>query len=279
MLDEPADLALGLLHLGVERGGGDARRAVAEDDDLLQIVAGGDADAALLAQFIGGALDVRVGGLRLLGVDHLHAVHGLHRAGVAFDLVRVEYKDHHAFAEALIIRQHAGERGAGGGDVLRGELVQLVPREDDVVAVDQQIFRAAELQVHVVLPVVQRLARRRLRRLERLALDLAVGTLKDGLQLTFVLKRAGLAPTLGRGRFLTLGGVEPYPADAVHHGGSLVPRHGDAAAMVAEHRRRGILHVALRIVADGGDHRVRVAAGLVAPHGAAQPPGAAGVNR
>ena len=114
-----ADLALGGFDLGIERAGGDAQRPVAEDDDLLGPVGRGDAHAPLAAQLVGRALDVGVGSLSLLGVDDLDAVHRLHAAGVALDLVGVEHRDDAALAKALIVCKDVDERAARGGDILR----------------------------------------------------------------------------------------------------------------------------------------------------------------
>ena len=92
-------------------------------------------------RLVGRALDVGVGSLGLLGVDDLDTVHRLHTAGVALDLIGVEHDDDAALAKALIVGENADQRAARRGDILRGEPMELVPREDDVVAVDEQIFR------------------------------------------------------------------------------------------------------------------------------------------
>ena len=68
-------------------------------------------------------------------------MHRLHTAGVALDLIGVEHDDDAALAKALIVGENADQRAARRGDILRGEPMELVPREDDVVAVDEQIFR------------------------------------------------------------------------------------------------------------------------------------------
>ena len=69
------------------------------------------------------------------------AVHRLHTAGVALDLIGVEHDDDAALAKALIVGENVDQRAARRGNILRGEPMELVPREDDVVAVDEQIFR------------------------------------------------------------------------------------------------------------------------------------------
>ena len=58
----------------------------------------------------------------------------------------------------------------------------------------------------------------------------------------------------------------------------LVPLDVDPRPVGAEHRVRRVLHVALRIVADGGDHRLRLRARLVAVASQAQPPPPPGVG-
>ena len=68
-------------------------------------------------------------------------MHRLYAAGVALDLVGVEHDDDAALAKALIVGENVDQRAARRGDILRGEPMELVPREDDVVAVDEQIFR------------------------------------------------------------------------------------------------------------------------------------------
>ena len=68
-------------------------------------------------------------------------MHRLHAAGVALDLIGVEHDDDAALAKALIVGENVDQRAARRGDILCGEPMELVPREDDVVAVDEQIFR------------------------------------------------------------------------------------------------------------------------------------------
>ena len=126
---------------GAVLSGGDAQRPVAEDDDLLGAVGRRHAHAAFAAQLVGHALDVGVGSFSLFRVDDLDAVHRLHIAGVALDLIGVEHDDDAALAKALIVGKNVDQRAARRGDILRGEPMELVPREDDVVAVDEQIFR------------------------------------------------------------------------------------------------------------------------------------------
>ena len=228
-----------------------AHRTVTENDDLLHAVRCRHAHAPLPAQLIGGALDIGIGGLRLPGVDDLDPVHRLHAAGVSLDLVGVKHQDHHALAEPLIVGENTHEHLARGVNVLRGNGFELVPCKDDVVAVDKQVLRVGVLRPNIVFALVQRGARRLFRRFKRLALDLSVGALKNALQLLVLFKGAGRRAAAGGGLFP---GVLRFPklhaAVAVHPRGDLVPRDRDAAAVVAEDGRGGIVGVALGVVAE-----------------------------
>lgn len=84
-------------------------------------------------------------------------------------------------AHALIIAQHVDERFAGGVDITGGNVAQLVPREDDVVAVHEQIIVLTDAGD------VQLLERRGLftallERLEAAVFDRTVGAFKQGPQ-------------------------------------------------------------------------------------------------
>ena len=114
---------------------------MAEDDDLFHAVRGCDADPAALADLVGDMLDEHIRRLGFLGVDHMDIVVLLDGAGAAGHPVGVEHKDENALLEPLIVAQDVHQLFAGGFEALFGKLVQLVPREDDVVAVDEQIFR------------------------------------------------------------------------------------------------------------------------------------------
>ena len=178
-----------------------------EDDDLLHVVRRGDADAVVFAEVVGRALDVAVGGLRLLGVDDVDAVFLFHRAGIALDLVSVEDQNDLASAPAAVVGEDARERLARGGDILRGELFERVPREDDVIAVHEQILGTGLLIFDVIARLVERGARGRALWLERAALDLAVGALEDGEQLLVLGGGAGGRAAACRHGFGGFGGV------------------------------------------------------------------------
>ena len=265
----------------MKRAGGDAQRPVAEDDDLLGAVGRRHAHAAFAAQLVGRALDVGVGSLSLFRVDDLDAVHRLHAAGVALDLVGIEHHDDAAFAKALIVCKNVDERTARSGNVLRGKALQLVPGKNNVVAVNEQIFRVLGVDRHVVV-VGKRGARGLFRRLERAALYLAVGALEDLLQLLVRCIRAACANAAARrgsGFLLGFLFVKVNAAVAVDMLRDFIPRNGDAAAVVAENGGGGIICVALGVVAKGRDDLILILAGLIPAHSAGELSAAAGVGR
>lgn len=68
-------------------------------------------------------------------------------------------------------------------------------------------------------------------------------------------------------------------AVAVNMRGNFIPRDRDAAAVVAEDGGRGIIRVALGVVAKGRDDLVLILAGLIPAHGTGELSAAAGVGR
>ena len=58
----------------------------------------------------------------------------------ARNLVGIEDNDDADLPESLIIAQNVHELVAGRIDIDGGELTQLVPGKDDIVAVDEKIF-------------------------------------------------------------------------------------------------------------------------------------------
>ena len=159
---------------------------MAQDDELLRAVRRGHPDPVLPGDLIGGLLDIAVGGLGLLGIDHVDVVVFGHRARVALDLVGVKDHDDHAFAEALVVGQDVQQQLPGGVQTALSRRLQLVPGVDDVVAVHQQVFRPPVLAADVVLPLVQAGAGGFGLGAEGLPLHLAVGPLVDGLELFVV---------------------------------------------------------------------------------------------
>ena len=176
----------------------------------------------------------------------------LHAAGIALDLVGIEHHDDAAFAKALIVCKNVDERAARRGNILRGKALQLVPGEDDVVAVNEQIFHVLGVDRHVIV-VGKRGARGLFRRLERAALYLAVGALEDLLQLLVRCIRAACANAAARrgsGFLLGFLFVKVNAAVAVDMLRDFIPRNGDAAAVVAENGGGGIICVALGVIAE-----------------------------
>ncbi len=103
------DAALDLLHLLPEGGGRHPKGPVAQNDQLLRPVGGGDLHPVMPAQLIGGPLDIGVRRLRLLGVDHMDVVVLLHGPLSSPDLVGVEDGDDPALLIALKVAQQIAE--------------------------------------------------------------------------------------------------------------------------------------------------------------------------
>ena len=114
---------------------------MAQDDQLLRPVGGGHPDPVALPQLIGGPLDVGVRRLRLLGVDHMDAVVLLHGPLAPPDLIGVKDGDDLAFPVTLVVAKKVAQGLPGRVQALPGHGLQLVPGEDDVVPVHQQILR------------------------------------------------------------------------------------------------------------------------------------------
>ena len=130
--------------------------------------------------------------------------------------------------------------------------------------------------------VGERCARGLFRRLERAVLYFAVGALEDLLQL-FVggvcAACAGAAAGSGCTFFLARFLAEAEAAVAVDVLRDLVPRNGDAAAVVAEDGGGGIVRVALGVVADRGGDGVLLRADFVVVDSAGKLPAPARVGR
>ena len=238
---------------------------MAEDDDLFHAVRGGDADPAALADFVGDMLDEHIRRLGFLGVNHMDIVVLLDGAGAAGHPVGVEHKDENALLEPLIVAQDVHQLFAGGFEALFGKLVQLVPREDDVVAVHQQVFGGDLPLLGVEIRALGLLGRAERR--QRVPLDGPVGLLENFQQLGVLFQRgtvcghpAGtvLGPFLGGA-----GGLAPA-AVHVHMAAHLLPRDYEARTMGAEDRIRRVVEVVFRLVAHSGDDFFGVVAGAVA---------------
>ena len=85
-----------------------------KDNDLLHTVRSRHADAAALADLMGNPLDEHIGGLGLLGVDHMDVVVLLDGAGAAGHAVGIEHQNEHAFLVALIVAQDIHQLAASG---------------------------------------------------------------------------------------------------------------------------------------------------------------------
>ena len=133
-------MLIGLLHFPVQLGCRNTLRAMAENNHLLHAVRCSHTNTVLARQVVGRLLNVHIRGFGLLGVDDMDTAALLDRAGAAFDLIGIKHENKMTPAHALIIAQHVDERFAGGVNITGGNVAQLVPREDDVVAVHEQII-------------------------------------------------------------------------------------------------------------------------------------------
>ena len=276
-------MAPGLLHLLVEIGGRQPQSAVAQNNQLLRPVRGGHLYPVLFPDLIGGLFDIGVRRLRLPGINHMDVVIVLHRSQTALYLIRVKHHDHPALPVTLVVAQQVAKMLPGRVQVILRDLLQLVPGENDVIAVHQQIFRSP-----VLLPDDSGAGRLRRRAADlpgwkkRPPLYRAVGPLENSLQLLILLHGPGVTGAAPGRRGLP--GLRPgllKPQSAVHMGagGHLVPPHCVSPAVGAEHRVRCVLHIPLRVIANGGDYRGGVRAGAVSPQRAQQPslpPGVSG---
>ena len=161
-----------------------------QNDHLLHAVRGCDADAVLARQVVGRLLDIHIRRFGLLGVHHVQSVLLFDRADAALDLVRIEHDDQMALAHTLVVTQDVDERGARGVHVARGDLAQLVPREDDIVAVHEQVIVLTNAR-DVKLFERRGLLAALLKGLEAAVLDGAVGAFEEGAKLAVVLETGG----------------------------------------------------------------------------------------
>ena len=199
---------------------------------------------------MGDPLDKHIGGLGLLGVDHMDIVVLLDGTGAAGHAVGIEHQNEHAFLVALIVAQNVHQLAAGGVQAFLCQCVQLVPRKDDVVAVHQQILRGnfpllcGKIRAFGLL--------HRTERRQRVPLDGAVGALKNFEQFGILFQRSavGHGAALGHSLHLRAGGLCLAPAAFhVHMAAHLAPRHHKASTMGAEHGICGVFQIMLRLVA------------------------------
>ena len=188
-----------------------------------------------------------------------------HGALAALDLIGVEDGDDLALLIALIVAQQIAQALPGRVQALLGQGFQLVPGEDDVIAVHQQVLRTGGLLFHgAVFGRGGNRAAGGLWRDEIPALHRAVGPLENGLQLLVLFDGAGVGGGAGPGGFRIWPRFGDVQAEAAVHmsvGGNLAPLHVIARSVGAENGVRRVLHVPLRVVANGLDHALRVRAG------------------
>ena len=226
-------------------------------------------------------LDVGVGGLVLLGVDHPHAVAEKVGACAVGDAVGVEDQHHLGLGEGTVAGQDVQEGLTGLLQAEVRHLLQGVPGEDEVVAVQDHQPSGGLLRLgldclggHVgdalglgVLP----------------SLDGAEFPQHDGLQL-LVGEGVALGEPRGAGKHRSrgLGGrAADGAADIglqVLVGVHLLPGDHHPCAVGAEHRMRRVLLVGLGVVANGGHDLLGIVAGLVAVGDTGHAPQAAGVG-
>ena len=259
---------------------------MAQNDDLLRPVGGGHPDPVLPPDLVGRPLDVGVRRLRLLGIDNGDVVVLFYAAQTALHLVGVKHQDDPAFPVALIVAQEVAQLFPGGVQMFRRQLFQLVPRENDIIPVYQQIILAGEGLFQFPPFFLRIIGHRPLRSLgwkKTLPLHRAVGPLEDGLQFLIL----GCGPCVGTdgpplgGRFLRFR-LRPLRAPAaVHLGvlGHLPPRDHHTGPVGAEHGIRRVFHVPFRVVPHGLDDGFRLRAGEIPRRDAGQPPLSTGVDR
>ena len=237
-----------------------------------------------------GLFDVHVGGLGLLCVHDVEVVVALHFPDAALYLVGVKHQYRHALLIPGVVAEYVHEPRPRGVQVVRGQLFQLVPGENHVVAVNQQVFWPFELRpCRAALGVrLRRLAPfHRAHGADRVAADGAVGALEYRHQLLVRGQRAAVVRrpcgTGGGVRALRCGAAEPLvpgeDAGQVHTRGHLVPAHQHARPVAAKHRVRRVRRVGSGVVAHGGDDLLRVVAALIAARQADELPAPARVRR
>ena len=248
-------------------------------DDLLQSIRGRHPHPVLLGQRVGHFFDIHIRCLGFFGVYHADAMVPFNAAGIALYLVGVKDQYQLAPPVALVVAQDLNEPVPGGVQVGFRQLGQLLPRKDDIVSIHQQIFRPfGQGRRFPRLGAIPG----RLWGMQRFAappLDGPVGHLKNAHQLFILQKGApvGLAALPGHGRFLRLLVCLQHIRLDMRHTRYLIPPHGVSGPSAAKDRIRRIRGIGIAVVAAGGYHFLRVAAGGIAIRFPAQPSSSAGV--
>ena len=116
-----------------------AESPCAEDDDLFDGIRCRHGDSVFFSEDMGSLFDIEVSCLRLLCIDDIDVVPAEDFALAACHLVGVKDEDDLLGSVTRKIGQDIHQLIPGGFDVAKGQLSQILPGKDDVVAVDQQI--------------------------------------------------------------------------------------------------------------------------------------------
>ena len=197
-------------------------------------------------------------------------------AGIPRHAVGVEHHDHHALPKALVVAQQVQKLLAGRVQVVRRHPFELVPGENDIVAIHQQILGTGGRRV--------RGGRRRLRtgglpRAELPPFHRAVSPLENCHQLCVLLRGAGIGGAGAGDRPLRLTGLHPRGRGGVQIAPHLVPRDREPRSVGAKDRIRRIVRVPPPVVTHRRGGRRLIGAGLVAPQRTAQAALPVGVGR
>ena len=119
-----------------------SQRTLPKNYHLLRAVGGRNTDAVVARQLMRRLFDKVVGGLGLLGVDYRY-IAVLFDLTVAFELLRVKDQNEVTVSKSLIVTHKIYQPRTRQVEVITRNLRKLVPGKNDVIAVHEQIFRAA----------------------------------------------------------------------------------------------------------------------------------------